>query len=68
MKRKLWSWREELNLQPAVYKTGTRGLLKSLMTRATPLSLLAFRTSAVHFYSALLVANPVSLALFLTLY
>ena len=35
---------DKSNLQPAVYKTETRGLLKSLMTRAIPLSLLAIRT------------------------
>ena len=29
---KLWSWREELNLQPAVYKSVSWGLLKSLNT------------------------------------
>jgi hypothetical protein len=26
--RKAWSWREELNLQPVVYKTKIGGLLK----------------------------------------
>jgi hypothetical protein len=63
-----WSRRSGLNGRPAVYETETGGLLKSLMTWAIPLSFLAIRTSAVHFYSVLLVANPVSLSLFLTLY
>ena len=36
--RIMWSWREELNLQPAVYKSVIGGLLKSLKIWATPSS------------------------------
>src|SRR6185503_20908194 len=37
---KVWSWREESNLQPAVYKTVSRGLLKYWIKWAIPSSLL----------------------------
>ena len=53
--REAWSWREESNLQPAVYKSVYRGLLKSLTTWAIPLSFLHNSLSAFCFslpYSA----------------
>jgi hypothetical protein len=45
----VWSWREESNLQPAVYKTGDGGLLKSLTTWAVPHSM---RVSAIMAYGS----------------
>src|SRR5262245_33663016 len=61
-----WSWREESNLQPAVYKSANRGLLKSLTNWAIPLSYLLFDTFQLHPALHCLAFDQLRSATFLT--